>query len=187
MPTPIGHSLAGLAVHLAGGARSPRHAVYALGLVVAANLPDIDFLPGYLTGSPRAFHWGPTHSITAAVLVALAAGLIARRLGRRFAPAFVLVGIAYGSHLLLDMSIGHIFTPSSGLQVFWPFSPGRHLLPWPVFLTAPPGRAPLDTLFSSAAIPLILRELLVLGPVVACAWVWRWLRRERPRLVEQES
>ena len=174
MPTPLGHSLAGIAVFLANRGRpGQRTALYALGLVALANLPDIDFLPGYLFGAPRAYHWGPTHSITAAVTVGCAVGAGARLAGTTFAPVFVLATLTYGSHILMDMLLGIHNHPAVGLQVFWPFSLERHMLPWSLFLAAPrvPGRGPLGLLFSSAAFPLFAREVLVMVPTVFAAWL----------------
>ena len=172
MPTPLGHSLAGLAVHLGrGDTASPRRFAYALGLVALANLPDIDFLPGYLGGNPRAYHWGPTHSLTATLLVGIVVGIAAWKAGERAGHGFLLASLAYGSHILLDMLIGQNEVVSGGLQLFWPFSDSRHMLPWSVFLSAPPGLEPLATLFSPAVLPLFARETLVLAPAALAAWV----------------
>lgn len=186
MPTPLGHSLAGLSVHFAaGGAPSMRSKVYGLGLIVLANLPDIDFLPGYIFGSPRAYHWGPTHSVTAAVTAGLVVGLVAWKLGTRFAPAFLLATLAYGSHLVLDMSLGRYSNaPSVGLQALWPFTTERFMFPWALFLSAPrdPHNGPLGVLFSSAIVPLLVREALVLGPLALAMLVVRRSRRRRASL-----
>jgi membrane-bound metal-dependent hydrolase YbcI (DUF457 family) len=169
MPTPLGHSLAGLAVYLAArDTRPARQKLHAFGLVALANLPDIDFIPGYILGTPRAYHWGPTHSVTAALIVGCAAAAVARWTGTRFAPAFAVATLAYGSHIVLDMLLGtYSNAPSVGLQAFWPFTTERFMLPWAVFLSAPrdPISGPLGVLFSPAAVPLLARELLILGPV----------------------
>lgn len=174
MPTPVGHSLAGLAVQLAAGERDRRRMLLAAACLVAiANLPDIDFLPGYLAGEPRAFHWGPTHSFAAALLVGTASGFLARRLFGGFLPAFTLTATAYASHVILDLLLGP-GAPSQGLQAFWPFTTEPVSAPWAVFLMFPhsvDGAGPIRMLFSSAVLPLILRELTIMLPVCAVAWI----------------
>ena len=81
MPTPVGHSLAGLAVHLTGRPLDRRNTHALLGLVALANAPDLDLVPGYLFGNPGAYHWGPTHSFAAAILAGTLVGILARRYG----------------------------------------------------------------------------------------------------------
>ena len=148
----------------------------APGLVALANLPDIDFLPGYLGGDPRAYHWGPTHSLTATVLVSLLVMAVAWKAGGRPGHAFLIAMLAYGSHILLDMLIGQNEVVSGGLLVFWPFSDSRYMLPWSVFLSAPPGLEPLATLFSRDVLPLFVREAAVLGPAALAAWMFGRMR-----------
>jgi membrane-bound metal-dependent hydrolase YbcI (DUF457 family) len=150
--------------------------VAAAGLILLASIPDIDFLPGYLVGNPRAYHWGPAHSLAAAVLAGAAAGLVASRFGRSFWRYFLLGGAACTSHLVLDMLLGP-GGQSVGLEILWPFSTARFSAPWSVFLMLPrtvDQTGPLRALFSPVALPLMLRELAILGPVCLGAW---WVRR----------
>ncbi len=183
MPTPIGHSLAGVAIRLVAPKPLVR-ANWPLALLVVglANLPDIDFLPGYLRGGdPRAYHWGPTHSITAALLVGAVVGTIARWRTGRFVPAFTLATAAYGSHVLLDLLLGPAAGFDIGIQVFWPFSPERFMLPWHVFLMFPAEIAqigPINALFSRGILPVITRELLILIPLVLATAALRLWRKQ---------
>ena len=174
LPTPVGHSLAGFAIHLAAGVQPGRRSwLAAAGLVALANLPDIDFLPGYLIGQPRSYHWGPTHSLAAAFLVGTCAGFMARAFARRFLPFFLLGGAAYASHLMLDMLLGP-GAFSEGLQLFWPVSAERYTAPRGVFLMFPASLdqlGPVRALFSRGALPLMIRELAILGPVCLVAWL----------------
>lgn len=83
MPSPVAHSLAGLAVaHFAFRrfpSREPRGRVIWIGaFVFAANAADMDFLPGFLIGNPNLFHHGPTHALIAAVVFGLLAAAVAR-------------------------------------------------------------------------------------------------------------
>ena len=180
MPTPIGHSLAGTAIRLAAGKSvAARWWTWPL-IVVLANLPDIDFLPGYLVGDPRKYHWAATHSIAAALIVGLLVGAVVRWRGGRFALPFTIATAAYLSHILLDTLIGPGPTPSLGLMVFWPFDTSRYMFPWSVFRMAPASIAsdgPIGALFSVGILPVIAREVLVLGPVVTACWVLARIRR----------
>jgi inner membrane protein len=191
MPTPIGHSLAGLAVYIAAPSRHPENGArderrrrgwwLAAFLVVIANLPDVDFIPGYLVGEPRAFHWGATHSLMAALVAATVAGVVAQRLGQSFRLFFALTATAYASHIAMDLLLGP-GAHSVGLQVLWPFSLERFMAPWQVFLMFPSSiheTGPIGALFSRGVLPLIQRELLVFGPVCAAAWLATRGRRVR--------
>ena len=76
MPSPIGHALAGLIVHvLSARDASERSSVpRALLMAGAATAPDLDLLFGFVDG--RNHHQAETHSIGAVTLVGvvLAAG-----------------------------------------------------------------------------------------------------------------
>jgi membrane-bound metal-dependent hydrolase YbcI (DUF457 family) len=189
LPTPLGHSLAGLAVHLAGGERSGRRRwLAAAALVALANMPDFDLLPGYLIGEPRAFHWGPAHSIAAALIAGICAGLVARALGARFLTFFALGAAAYASHLVLDLLLGP-GAISDGLQLFWPVSTERFTAPFAVFLMMPASpnhTGPVGTLFSMAVLPLMARELAILAPVCLAAWLLRQRARIAARRLSRE-
>jgi membrane-bound metal-dependent hydrolase YbcI (DUF457 family) len=184
MPTPVGHSLAAAALQLASGRKLVQTESFSmLAVFMIASLPDIDFLPGYFVGDPRTFHWGPTHSLFAAVVVGVIAGWIARRRGIAFAGAFALASLVYASHLLLDMFMGPGPRPITGLQILWPFSQQRWMMPVSIFRMAPDTMetiGPLGTLFSRGILPVIGRELLVLLPVVGLTMLVRPVYR-RPR------
>jgi hypothetical protein len=85
--------------------------------------------------------------------------------------------------------------PSIGLQVFWPLSLDRNLLGFPVFLMNPIDprvMGPVESLFTSAIIPLVVREVVVLTPVVVLAWLLGRLRalapsRQGPRRTDMLS
>jgi membrane-bound metal-dependent hydrolase YbcI (DUF457 family) len=148
-------------------------------LIGIANLPDVDFLAGYLVGDPGVYHWGPTHSIAAALLVG---GIVAWRFAQRaggFTPVFVLVTAAYLSHIVCDLLLGPGAGPAVGLQVFWPFSGERLMAPWALFRMAPPSietAGPLHALFSREVLPMITREIVILGPVTLALWALRRFR-----------
>ena len=180
MPTPVAHTLAGFAVWLGSNQQAKRQTgLLVLLLVLVSNLPDVDFVAGYFVGDPRVYHWRATHSVLAAISVAIVFGLLFRsRLGT-FQRAAWAGGVAYGSHLMLDMLMGQPHDPSIGLQLFWPFSQQRFMAPWEVFHMAPHSiewLGPLRTLFSRAILPVIQREVLVIVPVIVAIAALRFLR-----------
>jgi len=102
-----------------------RHRVGLLATaVVLANAPDLDFLPGLVTGAPTVFHRGFTHTVAGVALVGLAAWWCARRVRpREWSPArtAVFASLAFGSHLLVDYFTVDGVAPY-GARFLWPFS-----------------------------------------------------------------
>ena len=132
MPSPIGHSLTGFALYWAlEGAQRPaltRSDLVLCGLtVIAANLPDLDFLLNIATG--RNYHAGFTHSLLAVAVVALGAWVLSyvckQRWARRVA---LLVGLGVLSHVLLDSLAADTVTPL-GIALLWPFTDWRFVSP----------------------------------------------------------
>jgi inner membrane protein len=125
---PLTHTLAGVAMSESGIGRGSRHA--AAGLVIGANLPDVDVL-SYFAGSDAAlgFRRGHTHGVLALVLwpVLLAMLLAAwdrfsRRAGRPVGERPVWVGsllpacaIGVASHPILD------WLNTYGIRLLMPF------------------------------------------------------------------
>jgi inner membrane protein len=100
--------------------------------VIAANAPDLDFLPGLLTGDINRFHQSAGHSLMAAVLFGAAAALLALR--SHYTPVRIgLAGIGlYCSHLLLDL-LGEDKRAPFGIPLLWPFSSEHFIVAWPIF------------------------------------------------------
>ncbi len=134
MPLPVAHSLMGYALSEVTPVRLAKKKWLNVAIFAAlANLPDIDFLPGFLHGRPNSFHHSFVHSLGFALFVGLAGGLIyywrQRRKPATFAkqqeathgfwPYFVAIGVTVLSHCVLDM-----FTvdtaPPYGMPVLWP-------------------------------------------------------------------
>ncbi|MGH7505035.1 MAG: metal-dependent hydrolase [Longimicrobiales bacterium] len=176
LPTPLAHVIGGLAATRLLDARGGRRLLFlVLFAFVYANLPDLDFLPGLLRGDPRAYHRGSTHSLGAALVVALATGVFARWRGWGFRLPFLLAFAAYGSHLVLDG-----ITPDThgraGIPLFWPLSNtlvGEALpIPWRLreFLHLRLGddaTSFLTTLLSGRAALVIFVEGLLFAPLLA--------------------
>jgi inner membrane protein len=164
MPSPIGHSLAGLVTHVGtappGELRDPRRALL---LVALANAADLDFLLKLVDGQNHHQRW--THSLTCAVIAGFVVAAFTR--GRRLGLA---AGLAYATHVLLDW-LGNDTHPPIGLQALWPFSPEFYKSPWIVFKDV--GRqATWETVVNNARAGAL--EIAILVPVLAVAW---WLRR----------
>jgi membrane-bound metal-dependent hydrolase YbcI (DUF457 family) len=121
MPSPLGHTIAGLAVAELFQYREGRVRRQA---VLMANVADLDMLPGVLTRRhPDATHGRVSHSFGAAIVAGVLAGGSAKARGRRFGPRFLQAVAAYGSHVALDY-FGK--EPEDGLPVWWPVSERPH-------------------------------------------------------------
>ncbi|MBT7518435.1 MAG: hypothetical protein HN656_10900, partial [Acidiferrobacteraceae bacterium] len=138
---------------------------------------DLDFLPGILMGDPNRFHHGPSHSITAALVFAIA---FARALPMR---AVVGVFFIYLSHLLGDWLAADTGAPF-GIPLLWPFSSAYFISPVPIFSNFEHGGAGagladfIGQVFSGHNLLAIGLEIAVLGPVL---WLVTRYRRRRSR------
>lgn len=171
LPSPIAHSLAGLIVYRACGQQAKKlahPAGVALVAVVAANLPDADFLPGLLSGDVNRFHHALTHSMGFLVASMLGTFLLTRRLRSPAKPWTTLVGFAVASHLLLDFFTVDTRSPY-GIPLLWPLSNRVFLAPHPFFLDIQRSANPalfLPSLFSSHNLTAACREILFVGGVL---------------------
>jgi membrane-bound metal-dependent hydrolase YbcI (DUF457 family) len=134
LPSPIGHSLAGLTVHVLTARdqeelASIPHAAVA---VAASVAPDLDLLLRFVDGQNH--HQGASHSIGFALLAAACVGLVARAAGWPRALGLGLAaGAGWGSHLLLDY-FGRDTSPPIGIPLLWPFTDGYFNSPLTLFL-----------------------------------------------------
>jgi len=173
MPSPVGHALAGLTVHMLA-ARDPidlydrRRAALIVG---AALAPDVDLLFRFVDG--RNHHNHETHSVGCALMAGIAAFLAAKvwRWGR---PANLGVGaaLAWGSHVLLDY-LNRDTMPPIGIMALWPFDDGFYKVPWPLFLDI--GRTLSWATVRHDALAAAW-EVAVLSPLLLGVW---WLRQSR--------
>jgi membrane-bound metal-dependent hydrolase YbcI (DUF457 family) len=166
MPSPIGHTLAGCAVALACIPPQMPQAWEAWAwCLIGANLADTDFIPGLLTGAPRAFHRGPSHSLIAAFVVAGLGASLWTESPLPWLTRAGLIFLAYGSHVGLDY-----FTPGRGVLLGWPLSRRRYQAarPWfrsvSVRKTRQGFRVGIETKHLLRAIG---REVLLVAPSVA--------------------
>ncbi len=139
MPSPIAHLAMGTALwslwdsRRAGLSKPVTRLGRVTGFVAflgASMLPDLDVIPGVLTGDLYGFHNQEMHSLFAGLMVALLAGLLFGRLRhRRFAgDIFAVTFVSYSLHLLMDL-----LTYGRGVRLFWPLYAERIPAPVEVF------------------------------------------------------
>lgn len=166
MPSPIGHSLIGLAIGVAAmpgdapgtrvARRLWRRRWMLLGCVVVANLPDLDYVPGLLTGAMNAYHYNITHSIGWVALAGFGLWLLLRAIRPRTGLACLLLLLALlGSHLLADFWCEDR-SPPYGMPIYWPVSSQWHTAERPVFMAM--DKDTLRDVFTPANLPPALRE-----------------------------
>jgi inner membrane protein len=182
MPSPIGHALTGFAIQQARPsifmAKPWQECVLFL---LLGNLPDLDFLPGLLSGFPNLYHHGIFHSLGAALIVSIAGGALVHWLWKRpCRDAAAILLLLYVTHLLLDYFAGDT-KPPYGMPLFWPFSGDYFIAPRQLFLNIVRSQRSED-FFSSMVnrhnLDAVLREVMLLGGVALATWLWRRRRRK---------
>ncbi len=171
MPLPVGHSLLGYATYDAVTGEERKTTWRALLLVVVvANLPDLDFLPGFLMGEPNRFHRHYlSHSLGAAIVVgALLAAFFYRRRNKKFFSCFLLFFAVYFSHVVLDY-FGVDRTNPLGVPMFWPLTSSHFMAPIGLFMSVQKSNDSgsfFQTIFVMHNLLATLWELALLLPVV---------------------
>jgi inner membrane protein len=187
MPSPVGHSLIGLAIASACVLpRGPLRAVFgrlrqargplALG-VLAANAPDVDYVPGILAGDLNAFHHLHTHTLGWVAAVALGAWMAGKGIGRmRGLRSLALVFVLLASHLAADL-VTDDGRPPYGIMALWPLSDEYMISPVTVFWRL--HKKDWSEFLQPHNFMAALNEAAWCLPLVAAAVVWRSRRVER--------
>jgi len=184
MGLPIVHSTAGYLVQRLDRRRTPwAGTARALAFMAIGNLPDVDFLVGFVAGRPGAFHRGISHTVLAALVFGLVAATVAWwREWDDWRPAFLLCTAAYASHLLVDAFTIDQRGPA-GAQFFWPLSDAYYISPVTIFgEILIDGRTRLGFVRSILAWPTVVvltHEALWAGAALAAVRVSEWVR-DRP-------
>jgi membrane-bound metal-dependent hydrolase YbcI (DUF457 family) len=168
VPSPIGHALGGAIINLVMAPRGLGSWGLGLGrqgslVILAAVLPDVDFAWGG--------HNRETHSLGAAIIAGLM--VFAWKRNQRLAIA---VALSWASHVLFDW-LGSDDTPPLGVMALWPLNANFYFADAYLF-EAISRRYWLDNFFTHNAWAVI-KEVLILGPIVAIAFLWRARRRFR--------
>jgi membrane-bound metal-dependent hydrolase YbcI (DUF457 family) len=150
--------------------------VWGVAAVLAAA-PDGDIILGILLGRGGAYHGTFTHSLTAAVVVALVAYGMG---GGRWAA---IAGIAYASHLLVDLLDE---SGPTNLMLGWPFTGARPYSLGKVFPKVPlHGGGVMKTarelLRPGPLLLLMLQTLMAAAVFGALLLAARWMRVARGR------
>ncbi len=167
MPTPISHAAVGFAI---AAWTQPRMPTRRVGIVAAAcaALPDIDAIgwPLHIPNTSLFGHRAITHSLTFALVVAVAATLICFR-GSQWTQVrgrmAIVLGLALVSHACLDA----LSTYSVGVEFFAPFSQQRFRFPW----------TPLGAPGGSVLGQLAQEAIFILLPAVLVGWLGIKARR----------
>jgi membrane-bound metal-dependent hydrolase YbcI (DUF457 family) len=173
MPLATGHGLAGLMT--AYYFKQDRIQSWKAGLcILAANLPDLDYIPGLLIGAPKYFHPSFTHSFFAAIIFSFIVYYILKYLTphdcRRWALAF---GIAYISHIFLDIIQVDNYTANGiGIPLFFPFTNQCYQTDWQwipstsSFIDFSSFASVLRCIFNPKSLGYLLHEQLVIGTII---------------------
>lgn len=172
MPSPVGHSLAGVCGYILAQPQIPklhRLSVFFASIFIA-NSPDLDIFVGlFLRGDPGIFHRQASHSLIVAILVGLLTALIAKILHfKQWNILAISVWGLYTSHILLDLLVTD--EPPGGTQAFWPFSSDYFVSPITIFGGFDYGGSGLfEFLFSLLTwqnLLTILQEIIILTPCI---------------------
>jgi membrane-bound metal-dependent hydrolase YbcI (DUF457 family) len=171
MPSPVGHTLAALAVAWSGerlhNRSMPKRTRWwlALACVGLAVVPDVDLL--YFP-----FHRTATHSLTAAAAVTiLIAGLTRWVAGRWNWRVPLVCGAAYLSHLVLDLVTRDTKTPP-GVQALWPFSDRWFIADRPIF-RGTELIEPFSMPTLAWNVRAVAEEVAFLAPILVLLWLTR--------------
>jgi inner membrane protein len=183
MPTPVGHSLAGLGLYLLFN-RNYNFLKDLKGFIpffIAATAADLDFIPGLLIGEANRYHHGITHSMGASLIAAFIFSLLFR-LNHSFGKRTVIFSLLFLSHIFLDYFSMDTSFPY-GVPLFWPLSERYYLSVIPVFIDIQRGN--MGLLFSLHNWMAAFREVLIVGPFAAILLIYRYRNRRgdlgRPR------
>ena len=174
MPTFLSHPAVPIAIGLGLGEKAVSRPLLAAG-ALASRLPDLDVL-GLRAGVPYAAplgHRGATHTLAAALAVALVGAVFHRPLRTSARTAFAFLLLAAASHGILDA----LTNGGLGVALLWPFTEARFFAP-----VRPIEVAPLRHVLGPRALAALGSELVrVWAPcaVVALALAARRLAERR--------
>lgn len=134
MSSPFGHSIAGYLIYSCKSKNlRPQNYRELLLFIFVANVPDLDFLPGIIIGTPNLYHHGISHSLGFAFIVSLLLTQIVQFSSKhtKFKTNFLYFFGTYSSHLFLDY-ISVDARPPLGIPIFWPLTNEYFICPYPI-------------------------------------------------------
>ena len=176
MPSPIGHSLAGLCGFYLAYPQIPKtYRIPALAAAIfVSNSPDLDILAGLiLHQDPSILHRQGSHSFLVAIVIGCLTVLLTRIIGLKEWNwlGIWLTGL-YSSHIFLDMLVADGAIPY-GLQAFWPLSSDYFMSPLAIFNGLDynrPGLNMLQSMMTFNNLIAALKELAILAPSAWLTW-----------------
>jgi inner membrane protein len=172
LPSPVGHSLAGVCGYflVRKWPSLYRREYLLVGAILIANLPDLDILP-LLLFEIRSVHRQWTHSLVAAAGFAILFGGLSSRWNGRGIFYGTWGGAVYLSHILLDMLLDDP-SPPHGVKLLWPFTNSYFIFsftPFASFSYGNPDVNIIEMFFLPHNLATMARELFLLTPWVALA------------------
>lgn len=166
MPSPVAHSMMGLAVYITSTKKEEIISSWKrfLFFIFLANLPDIDFLPVFIFGFSIIpnIHQGITHTIGFSIVAGLFFALLYGSKGGNVLKGFLLVFSLLSSHIFLDyLTVDS--TPPYGFKLLWPFSDKP--LTSSVSIFDGLAKKSLEELLSYGNFRVVLREMAIFLPL----------------------
>lgn len=191
MPTPIGHVLAGLALHsCANKDFSINNWQFGLVSLFAVVSPDLDFIPGYFVGNPNKYHHQFTHSFAFAFIVGFCLALLMSKQNRMRLKLGIYFFILICSHLGLDFVTLDRSAPY-GEMLLWPFTTSYYISPFVIFSDVKRASSSgefLPSLFNGHNLRTVFYELIILAPIwLVGLWIGRRKRRNHPESALDEK
>lgn len=143
-------------------------------ILLMANLPDIDYLPGVLMGEINAFHHWYTHTLGWIAAVAVASWLLWRRTERAGWVVFALLLAALASHLAADLFSADGSAPY-GIMALWPFTDRFYISPDSIFWSL--RKTTWSDVFQWYNVQAALYETAVTLPVIAAVLLFKRFAR----------
>jgi inner membrane protein len=155
MPLPFAHSAAGLAGYLAFRNKDLNSAkneeLYLFGACLfLANLPDLDFLPGFIMGSIGKYHHGLSHSLAVSFSLAIFFYFCLIKYLKAISRIRILACcmVSALSHPIFDYFSKDTSLPY-GVPLFWPFQANHYISAIPLFTDVQRNQDSIGNFFSS--------------------------------------
>lgn len=188
MPSPIGHTLAGICGFYLAYPQIPKtqRIPALLTAIFVANSPDLDILAGLiLHQDPTILHRQGTHSFIVAIVIGCLIAIVARILNFK---SWNWIGIwfagLYASHIFLDLWVADGAAPY-GLQAFWPVSLDYLISPLTIlngFDYSEPGLTMLQSMMTFNNLIGVLKELVIFTPLAWFAWIFAMKSQHKTNL-----